>query len=65
MIGDSSRNSEFGKGCVVVLAFAVVYAFFAYVQAKNESDTFNRLTGATTTWHDALWAELRVQGTTD
>jgi hypothetical protein len=26
-----------------------------------ESRTYNRLTGASTTWWDAVWVELRVQ----
>jgi len=32
----------------------------ACVRANMESKTYNRLTGADTTWWDALWVELRV-----
>ena len=35
----------------------------AVFQAKMESATYNKLTGAQTTWWDALWVELRVQDT--
>lgn len=33
------------------------------IQAKMESVTYNKLTGAQTTWWDALWVELRVMDT--
>lgn len=48
--------------CLTVLAVVlVVIAFF--VTAKMQSDTYNKLTGAHTTWWDALWVELRVSDT--
>lgn len=34
-----------------------------FIQAYNESRTYNKLTGANTTTWDALWVELRVQDT--
>lgn len=43
-----------------VIAFLLV-ALMACLQPYNESQTYNRLTGAHTTWWDALWVELRVQ----
>jgi len=44
-------------GIAIVLAFSV----FGWY---NESATYNRLTGAHTTWWDAVWVELRVQDNT-
>lgn len=49
------------------LAWLYVLVIFAavaccWIQAVNESATYNRLTGAHTTAWDALWCELRVQG---
>jgi len=51
-------------GCLVALM--VVFALiggpaFAIYSFHMESATFNRLTGAHTTWWDAAWVELRVQ----
>jgi hypothetical protein len=43
-------------GAVVVCGTA-----FAVFRFHMESDTYNRLTGAHTTWWDAVWVELRVQ----
>jgi hypothetical protein len=37
-----------------LVALYVVASYF-------ESQTYNRLTGAHTTWWDAMWVELRVQ----
>ncbi len=45
--------------CMLLFIFAVVF-----VQATMESKTYNKLTGAQTTWWDALWVELRVQAPT-
>lgn len=48
---------------VLIISIIIVGGISASVfQAKMESDTYNRLTGAQTTWWDALWVELRVQG---
>lgn len=41
---------------VALLAYPVWCCF----SAKMESDAYNRITGAHTTWWDALWLELRV-----
>lgn len=48
-------------GCVIVgvLILAMLFGMSACC-AKMESSTYNRLTGAQTTWWDAMWAELRV-----
>ena len=43
---------------VVALLFGSPFAVL--IQAKFESATYNKLTGAETTWWDALWVELRV-----
>ena len=45
--------------------FVGLVAGVMYFQAKMESDAFNRATGANTSWHEALWVELRVQGTAE
>jgi hypothetical protein len=47
----------------VVLFLVLLLAFpaFAIFRFHMESATFNRLTGAHTTWWDAAWVELRVQ----
>lgn len=42
----------------VLLLIGIVAA--GPIAAKMESDTYNKLTGARTTWWDALWVELRV-----
>jgi hypothetical protein len=45
---------------VVATFFAAglcLVGFSAYMQ----SETYNKLTGAKTTWWDAIWVELRVQ----
>jgi hypothetical protein len=51
-------------GCII-LAFLVGTILFLPTffigSSYMESKTFNRLTGANTTWFDALWVELRVQ----
>ena len=52
----------------VAIYTAIVIAFFAgifsicYVQAMQEAATYNRLTGADVTAWDALFVELRVEG---
>lgn len=48
--------------CISVLA-VLILSIGAGI-AKMKSDTYNRLTGANTTWWDAVWVELRVQNTT-
>lgn len=48
---------------VVVLLF-IMLVVLGFLSAKMESDTYNRLTGARTTWWDACWVELRVQDKT-
>lgn len=42
----------------------MLLAVLSIFSAQMESDTYNRLTHAQTTWWDALWVELRVQGDT-
>lgn len=45
-------------------AFAMLLAILVSVwvlPAYFESRTYNKLTGAETSWWDALWVELRVQ----
>lgn len=44
-----------------VLGAIGITVFSAY----QESRTYNKLTGAHTTWWDALWVELRVQNETE
>lgn len=45
----------------LMVAVVVGILFLGCISAKMESDTYNRLTGAHTTWWDAMWVELRVQ----
>jgi hypothetical protein len=47
--------------CLLV-AFAVIIAPFAWMQASEEAAAFNRFTTGpkATTW-DAIWVELRVE----
>jgi hypothetical protein len=42
-----------------VLAVAAIIALSVF-SAHMESSAYNRLTGASTTWWDAMWVELRV-----
>ena len=44
----------------VALGLLFFTAFYLFA-SKMESNTYNKLTGAHTTWFDALWVELRVQ----
>lgn len=62
-----NRRGDAEITALVVLALACLIAagVFVLVQAKMESQTYNKLTGAHTTWQDALWVELRVQGTSN
>ena len=46
-------------GVVLLGAFGFLIVCF-----HMESKTYNKLTGAHTTWWDAAWVELRVQGDT-
>jgi hypothetical protein len=43
------------------LGFLIVVLMAAPVGWYMESAAFNRITGAHTTWWDAVWVELRVQ----
>lgn len=45
---------------IVPLILVLLFAWLLFC-AKQESDTYNKLTGAHTTMWDALWVELRVQ----
>lgn len=45
-------------GCIA-LVIGVVSAVWVF-KSTMESRTYNRLTGAKTTWWDAMWVELRV-----
>ncbi len=44
------------------IGLALIAAGFAWLlfQPLMESRTYNKLTGANTTWWDAFWVELRV-----
>ena len=51
-----------GLGIFVLVVLAIIGGpAFAIYKMHMESATFNRLTGAHTTWWDAAWVELRVQ----
>jgi hypothetical protein len=45
----------------VIIAVILVISATLFIQPYMESKTYNKLTGAKTTWWDALWVELRVQ----
>ena len=45
----------------LVVGFSAVLIFGSLFSAHMESETYNKLTGAHTTWWDALWVELRIQ----
>lgn len=51
------------EGCSMVLCVLALIAIvtLAALQPLFESQAYNRLTGAQTTYWDALWLELRVQ----
>ncbi len=55
------RNMQIVLLCMVVFVIVAV-PVLKVVGAMQESATYNKLTGAKTTWWDALWVELRVQG---
>ena len=46
--------------CIPLVIIFLLGGVAVFVQAKMESATFNKLTGAQTTWWDAMWVELRV-----
>jgi hypothetical protein len=43
---------------LLILFGSILLGIFS---ASMESKTYNKLTGANTTWFDALWVELRVE----
>lgn len=45
----------------IIAAIVITIAWSLVFQPYMESTTYNKLTGAKTTWWDALWVELRVQ----
>ena len=53
-----------GLWSLVPIGIALMVFYAVTFQARMESATFNKLTGANTTWWDALWVELRVQEST-
>lgn len=58
----TTSNSEAGCGCLLtVIVIAVVFAAMAG-KAHLKSRSYNRLTGANTTWVDAMFTDLRVIG---
>ena len=48
---------------IVIAIVAILFSMTAMpiISAHMESKTYNKLTGAHTTWWDAMWVELRVQ----
>lgn len=48
---------------VILAIIAVLFSMtvLPIISAHMESKTYNKLTGAHTTWWDAMWVELRVQ----
>ncbi len=58
MIGDRSGERSYW---MIYAAFFLVSIGCWVAHSYYESETYNRLTGAHTTWWDAMWVELRVQ----
>jgi hypothetical protein len=63
---NSAKNHPSGASDLPVLLllsaiFLAILVLCVTFQPVMESRTYNRLTGADTTWWDALWVELRVQ----
>lgn len=46
---------------ILIVLILIGGAAWTVVGWHMESKTYNRLTGASTTWWDAVWVELRVQ----
>lgn len=65
---NKATNSGPGFPLVEALFLATIALVFVitlvmiFIQPVMESRTYNKLTGAHTTWWDAVWVELRVQG---
>ena len=47
-------------GCLILFVIASLFVIAA-IQPYFESQRYNKLTGAKTTYWDAVWLELRVQ----
>ncbi len=52
-----------GLVMMTIILCLVGLVAIAFVQPVMKSRTYNKLTGANTTWWDAIWVELRVQDT--
>jgi hypothetical protein len=50
-----------GCACLGLVVFFAVVILLTVLQPYFESRAYNRLTGAHTTYWDAVWLELRVQ----
>jgi hypothetical protein len=60
------KEKDSNSGCLnllIYLVFALAALSLIFIQAYQESEAFNRMTGNHTTWFDALFVELRVQDT--
>ena len=49
---------------VIMIAIIGLTLVGLALQPVNESRVYNKLTGAETTWWDAIWVELRVENPT-
>ena len=59
------RTRQKGESLEIIVAIivcAVIFAPFWYLKNKYESDTYNKLCNVDTTFMDAVFAELRVDG---
>lgn len=58
-----SKTTSIIEWCVNLSIFLIILGLLAaaFIQPVMESRTYNKLTGANTTWWDAVWVELRVQ----
>lgn len=60
----STQDTENLISLVVILITIAAIFVFICLQPLFESRTYNKLTGAKTTWWDAVWVELRVNDST-
>lgn len=58
----SADHASTAWATALLIAIVVISCVAVYVQAAQEAATYNRLTGADVTAWDALFVELRVEG---
>ena len=51
-------TAAFALAAIMMILATPIVAYRSYMESK----TYNKITGAETTWWDAMWVELRVEG---